>query len=199
MKEIIKLGFVLTLICAIAAFSLGFTNELTKDKIVENTKEANRLARIEVFPDATDFLLLADRTSDEEMNEIAKGLLEEYDIIADIYEANDASGVIGYVMTTKPNGYSGAVGVIIGFDLEGTITGVRIGDHTETPGLGAKAKTEVFYNQYKGLTADGNIAVIKEKVSEGENSIQAITSATITSKAVTKGVNLSKVVLDAFK
>lgn len=199
MKEIVKLGFVLWLICVIAATALGVTNEMTKDTIVENTNEANRLARIEVFPQASDFVLLADRGTEDKMNEVAESLLEAHDTIADIYEAKDASGVIGYVMTTKPEGYGGAIGVIIGFELDGTITGVRVGDHQETPGLGAKAKTEDFYNQYMGLKADGNIFVKKEKVAEGENAIQAITSATITSVAVTEGVNMSKVVLEAFK
>lgn len=199
MKEISKLGFVLLLICAIAATALGFTNELTKDRIAENIAEANRLARIEVFPEADDFVLLAQRDSDEGQDPIALALMDDHAMIDDLYQAIGDSGVIGYVMTTKPGGYGGPIGVIIGFDLQGTITGVRVGDHTETPGLGAKAKTEVYYKQYQGLKADGNIAVVKEKVAQGQNAVQAITSATITSVAVTDGVNLSKVVLDAYK
>ncbi len=60
MKEIIKLGLVLFLICGIAAFALGLTNEATKDLILDNTIQANIEARKEVFPNADDFEELTD-------------------------------------------------------------------------------------------------------------------------------------------
>jgi len=201
MKEIMKLGFVLLLVCAIAATALGFTNELTKDRIQENIDEANRLARQEVFEAAENFTLLGARSDFEDIEDSrVKTLIDDNKMIDDIYAAYDKNDtLLGYVMTTQPEGYGGKIAVILGFSLDGTITGVRIANHAETPGLGAKAATETFYNQYMDLKADGNIRVIKEKVQSGDNAIQAITSATITSDAVTDGVNLSKLVLDALK
>ena len=200
MKEIIKLGLVLLSICVIAALALGFTNEGTKDKIDFNIKEANRLARIEVFPQATDFIMLAERKSSTFENDAATDLIESYPLISDIYEAQNEQGEkLGYIITTRPEGYGGGIDVIVGFTLEGQITGMRVGDHQETPGLGAKATGEDFYSQYENLLANGQISVKKDTVAEGENAVQAITSATITTVAVTDGVNLSQVVLEALK
>jgi electron transport complex protein RnfG len=200
MKEIIKLGLVLLTICVIAALALGFTNESTKDRIDFNIKEANRLARIEVFPEATDFVMIANRKEKVYESDEAKSLLENHALISEVYEAqNSQSEKIGYIITTKPEGYGGSIDVIVGFTLDGNITGMRVGAHQETPGLGAKATTESFYSQYENLSADGQIGVIKEVPSEGENAVQAITSATITTVAITDGVNLSNVVLQALK
>lgn len=162
MKEIIKLGLVLLTICVIAALALGFTNEGTKDRIDFNIKEANRLARIEVFPQATDFVMLADRKANTFESDAAKALIEDYALISDIYEAQNAQAEkIGYIITTRPEGYGGGIDVIVGFTLDGKITGMRVGDHQETPGLGAKVKTEGFYSQYENLSADGQILVKK--------------------------------------
>lgn len=207
MKDIFKLGFVLLFVCVIAAFALGLTNEVTKGPITDNIAEANRQARIEVFPEAEDFTLIATHADKDgnypegyEPHAQSEAFMADQPVIAEIYTAKDASGIAtGFVMRARPNGYGGAVDVIIGFTMDGTITGVRIGDHQETPGLGAKSKLPFFYEQYLNLKADGNIQVIKQEVAEGENAIQAITSATITSQAVTDGVNLSKLVLDTFK
>jgi electron transport complex protein RnfG len=203
MKDIFKLGFILLFFCVVAAFALGLTNEVTKGPIAENIAEANRQSRIAVFPDASSFTLIA--SADEtvegyEPHANAKSFMDEHPVVSEVYLALDEAGSsIGFVIKTLPNGYGGAVTTIIGFTNEGVITGVRVADHQETPGLGAKAKTEDFYMQYDNLQADGNIQVVKEDVKDGENAIRAITSATITSVAVTDGVNMSKDVLDAFK
>jgi len=201
MKEIIKLGVVLLLVCVVAALALGFTNEITKGPIADSIAEANKLARQEVFSTAEKFTLIATKDDVEGYvaHEKADAFLSDYGVVAEVYMAQAADDtLLGYVIRTRPNGYGGAIDVIIGFQLDGVITGVRVGDHQETPGLGAKAKTAAYYEQYDGLTATGDIAVIKEDVKDGQNAIVAITSATITSDAITSGVNLSKQVLETF-
>lgn len=201
MKEIIKLGLVLLLVCAIAATALAFTNEVTKDKIIQNAIEANRLARQEVFPNADDFKLIAseDEEAEFEAHANSASFLSENPEVKEVYEALSGDQVVGYVIKAEPNGYGGAVEVIVGFDIEGTLTGVRVGNHQETPGLGAKAKTEKFYLQYDGLTVASSIEVVKVDVAEGSNQIKAISGATITSAAVTQGVNYGQAVLETFK
>lgn len=191
MKEIIKLGLTLFTICVISAFALAMTNGLTVETIEENAVKANVEARQEVFSDADDFVLQDD--------DIAQKFYNDNPEVAEVYKAMKSSTVVGFVIKTLPNGYSGAVEVIIGFNLDGVITGVRIGNHQETPGLGANAKTEKFYLQYDGLSVNEEVNVIKTDVVEGNNDIKAISGATITSRAVTKGVNYSKSVLDTFK
>lgn len=191
MKEIIKLGLILFVICAIAAFSLGMTNELTKGIIEENTHKANVEARKEVFSDADSFELQED--------DVAKKFYSKNPQVVEVYKAMSGSKHVGFVIKTAPSGYGGALEVVVGFDLDGLLTGVRVGNHQETPGLGAKAKTEKFYLQYDGLTIKETVNVTKLDVVDTNNEIQAISGATITSDAVTNGVNLGKLVLDTFK
>lgn len=205
MKEILKLGFTLFVFCVIAAFALGVTNEMTKDQIAENTIVANREARQEVFSEADSFKLIA---TIEDITETPDGqaytahaqaqvYLEAHPDVAEIYEAYSGDTRVGFVIKTLPNGYGGALEVIVGFDLEGTLTGVRVGNHQETPGLGANAKTESFYSQYDGLTLTEPVLVTKTEVKANE--ILAISGATITSDAVTNGVNYGTSVLETFK
>ena len=89
---------------------------------------------------------------------------------------------MGYVFTTAAKGYGGDVEIMTGVDAEGKITGISILSIEETPGLGMNAKKDSFKDQYKGKS--GELAVNKDG---GE--IVAITSATITSRAVTSAVN----------
>lgn len=173
MKEIMNLGFKLLLISLIAALSLGFVNEVTKDKIAEQRAIANENARMAVSPDADTFEMVEIEATDT--------------IVTEAFEAKKGDGTIGYVFKTMPKGYGGALEVIVGISSEGKISGVRIGSHNETPGLGAKAADEAFYSQYDDMAADQEIGVSKTEKTDVE--VRAISGATITSSAVTQGVN----------
>lgn len=175
MKEIIKLGLILAVFCLISATLLGVTNEVTKDKIDEQRRIENELAKKAVLTEAEGF---------EVYDETALAALQEsFPLVAEFSTGKDASGnVVGYVVKTRPGGYGGAVEVIVGIDMTQTITGVRIGNNQETPGLGAKSKEEPFYGQYTGLSAAGALDY---------SAIDAIAGATITSNAVTDGVNIA--------
>jgi len=186
MKDIIKTGVILFLISAIAAFALAMTNEVTKDKILEQRAYANELAKKEVLPEASTF---EDVTGDELV-----ALTEAYAPVIEVYKGlNDSNEIIGYVFKSTPSGFGGNVAVVTGINVSGTMTGVRIGSHNETPGLGAKATDPDFYEQYTGMATDSPIGVAKSNPSETD--IQAITGATISSSAITSGVNAS---IDAF-
>jgi len=174
MKEIMNLGLKLLLISLIAALSLGYVNDITKGKIAEQRAIANERARKEVSPDADSFKEL-------DISEI------DNDLVVEGFEAVKDELRIGYVFKTLPKGYGGGLEVIVGISNNGIITGVRIGSHNETPGLGAKSTDESFYNQYENMKANQAIGVSKTQKSDSE--IQAISGATITSKAVTIGVN----------
>jgi len=201
MKEIIKLGLVLFAICVIAAFALGLTNEVTKDQIVENIIIANKEARQEVYPEADDFVLIAsnDAEADYEAHPAAKDFISNNSEVAEVYEAMAGGEKIGYVIKALPNGYGGEVGVTVGFALDGMIKGVRVDTPNETPGLGAKAGTEGFYSQYESKSVNTPIEVLKIEVADDMNAIQSISGATITSVAVTQGVNYGQLVIDTFK
>jgi len=87
----------------------------------------------------------------------------------------------------ESKGYGGSITITVGIDTEGKITGVEIGDNNETPGLGTKAKDEPFISQFVGIIPEEPLTVVKRNKTKSEE-IDAISSATITSRAVTKAV-----------
>ena len=175
MKEIMKLGLILLIIAAIAGASLGFVNEKTKGPIAEQKRLADIKARQEVLAEADDFQPI-------DINEAYEGLVKE------VNKGTKDGSLVGYTIKAIPKGYAGKVEVLVGIDTNGVITGMTIGDHQETPGFGADAEQPEFKDQYKDKTIDMDLVVTKKGASQ-ENEIDSIAGATITSKAVTKGVN----------
>jgi electron transport complex protein RnfG len=186
MKEILKPGAVLLIICVIAAFALGMVNELTADRIADQRAAKNEVAKQAVLPTAASF-------TDLDEDALAT-VVADYAPVTGVYIGVDASGAtVGYVFKSTPSGFGGPVEVITGIDMEGNITGLRIGSHSETPGLGAKSVEPAFYEQFAGKSADTYVGV--SKTSAEGNDIQAITGATISSSAIVSGVNAS---IDAY-
>ena len=77
---------------------------------------------------------------------------------------------------------------MVGISKDGKITGVEIGNHSETPGLGSKATEPMFKNQYVDKDVLNSLLVVKGSTNN-DNEISAISGATITSNGVTNGVN----------
>ena len=95
-------------------------------------------------------------------------------------------------MRSKTKGYSGPISILAGFDIAtAKITAIKVLSQRETPGLGAKAKESFFQDRYKGKGRRRSPGGHQEAPAK-ENQIQAITASTITSKAVTKGVNAAR-------
>lgn len=180
MKEIIRLGLILLLICAVSATLLAFTNGATIDKILEQRAIASENDRKAVLPEADTF-----KPMDEDAFNELKG---QYDNLLEVYLGYAGDTVIGYVIKTAPGGYGGPIEITTGLTNDGLVGGVRMGsNHQETPGLGAKAALPEFYDQYNGMDALAGITVVK--ANPEDNQILAISGATITSDAVTDGVN----------
>lgn len=179
MKEMMKLGIILLLFSAISAGSLALTNQATLPAIEASRKAADLENMKQVFAEADDFQAYSE-------DELAK-LKGKAPILSQLFSAMKAGEKVGYVAKVVPGGFGGPVELIVGFNKEGTITGLRVGKHSETPGLGDNATNPEFYNQFNNLTLTKEIKV--NKVEAGENEIQAISAATITSKAVANGVN----------
>lgn len=181
MNNIAKLGAILFAICAIAALALGLTNQVTAPIIEQRSIDANNEARQVVLPEAREFAQM-DNSVFSSIEGIEEGL------VAEVYEGKSNNEVVGYTVKTLPKGYGGKIELIVGISKDGNITGIDIGSMSETPGLGSKAAEPVFKDQFSGKATKNELNVVKGKVS-GDNEIQAISGATITSKAVTKGVN----------
>ena len=164
MQKILKLTVILFIVCAIVAGVLGVVNELTKDRIAEQ----NRLKTEKAYA----AVLEADSYEAVEFDAAA------WPTIDSISKAGDA----GHVVETTFSGAQGSITMAVGVDTELKITGISIIKHAETAGLGAVAastndKGVAFRSQFVG--EDANVAITKA----GGN-INAITGATITSRAV---------------
>ncbi|MCP4375602.1 MAG: FMN-binding protein [bacterium] len=104
--------------------------------------------------------------------------------------ADDGKAVIGYMLRASGMGYVDKIEVLIGVDARATkITGIYVLAQIETPGLGNKIRSEDFEGQFVNKLTAKDIEVIKTAPKSDSNDIQAITSATISSKAVCDIVN----------
>lgn len=166
MKQIVKLTLTLLIITSVMAAALAGVNAITKDKIADIKAQKTALAISAV---------LADGGSAEEIAFDAAA----HPLVSKVY-ANEN----GYAIQVTPAGFGGTIEMMVGVDKAGCVTGISIISHTETAGLGAvaaadTAKGEAFRGQFAGLS--GELAVGSQ--------VDAISGATITSKAVTSGVN----------
>lgn len=184
MNETLKLGLILLLITAISAFILATSNNATSDKIEEADRIANDEARKEILPDAKDFEPI-DKEKLDSIQSSNEGVLE-------IFEGKDKSGeIVGYTLKTVVGGFGGDIEMITGVSVDGKITGIDVLNHSETPGLGAKAEEPEFQQRFKDVPTENELIIVKESPSNN-NEVEAITSATITSNAVADGVNLAR-------
>ncbi|MCR1899891.1 RnfABCDGE type electron transport complex subunit G [Irregularibacter muris] len=184
MREIAKLAGVLFVITALAAVILGFTNIATAEKIEAQVEQENLEARQEALPIADTF----EEVTDSEVDNALK--TPDFSSITEVYVGKKGEEIVGYTLKSTPAGYGGEVVLITGISVEGKVTGIKVVSHQETPGLGANATNPEFQNKYIDKSIDQPLAVVKTAPSK-DNEIEAITGATITSSAVTTGVNTS--------
>jgi len=170
----------LFVICVAVAAALAFTYLGTKDaKSLREELETKNTMK-EVLPEAEKFEPIKD------INALA-GSRTDYSIIKDAYKGFKEKSLAGYVFLVESKGYGGIIKISVGIDTTGRIAGVKIGENNETPGLGAKAAEEPFISQFKGLTPAEKLKVVKNEKTKPEE-IEAISGATITSKAVVRAV-----------
>ncbi len=155
---------VLFVVCGLAAASLAVVNAVTKGPIASYEKRFQDAALREVFADADEFASVEPEK---------------------VWEARRQGQKMGYVFRVKPQGYSGPITLMFGTDSKGAVTGLRILSHTETPGLGARIAAARFTDQYKGKLPE---QIILKKDDPARGRIDAITGATISSRAVTKAM-----------
>ena len=187
MKKGVKDALTLTLITLIAGAALGLVHEITKTPIKAAEEKAIKEAYTCVFSEAKDFTDLKGFDSEKATALVQKEGYKEVTINSCV-EAKDASGKrIGYVIgVTDSNSYGGNITFYMGVKNNGTMNGYSITEISDTPGLGMKAKESKFMNEFKGIKAR---TYEVSKSGGGKGKIEAISGATITSKAVTTGVN----------
>lgn len=180
MKEMMKNTGILLAITVIAGLLLGVVYQVTKEPIAEQEAKAKQEACQEVFADAASFGMIGVETM------AVEGY--EQESIDEVMEAKDASGeLLGYVITvTTKEGYGGDIQFSVGVRMDGTVNGISILAISETAGLGMRAD-EVLKPQFAGKQVE-KFAYTKSGAT-ADDQIDAISGATITTNAVTNGVN----------
>jgi electron transport complex protein RnfG len=194
----------LLIITVCAGLILGLVYAITLEPIEYQTELKATQARTQVLAQAQDF-------EEIDMDTLSYDP-EEYSIVQKIFKGTDASGTAGYTFEIVTKGYSAGLTLTVGINSEGSITGVAIGSHEETPGLGANATKPEFLGQYtgpgpftvvKGGSASAeseadDVAGASTQAEAGAKDVQALTGATITSNAVTDAVNKVLAFYDAY-
>lgn len=179
MKNIIKNTAILTVITLVAGLLLGFVYDITKEPIAL----AKEKAKIEAYQAV---MQEADAFDTVEVETVDLGI--EGCVIDEVVSAKAGDEVKGYVVTATSNaGYGGNLQVSVGIAVDGTVKGIEILSIAETPGLGMNANTPEFKGQFSEKQVEA--FVVTKTGAASDNEIDAISSATITSNAVTSAVN----------
>ena len=163
---ILRLSVTLLLICAVVAAALAGVNAYTAPIIAQRKAEKTQQAIEAVLPGGGDAAPFEDDTG----------------MVTAVYESDS-----GWAVQVSANGFGGAMDMMVGIDRSGNVIGISIISHAETPSLGAVAADKsaagaAFRSQFAGLS--GTLAVDKDG-----GTVDAISGATITSRAVVAGVN----------
>ncbi len=166
-KDVFVPTISLFIICLLMTAALAFTNSITAGKIAENEALSQQESMTIVCPEAVSFEEISDT--------VFKGLDTE-------------GNTVGYAISTVANGYGGQVKVMTGIK-DGEIINIDVYyNDDETPGLGKNTSNESFTSRFIGLLSSETIVVDKDYSGEGQK-VDAVTSSTISSRAVIAAVN----------
>jgi electron transport complex protein RnfG len=160
MRDTIRYGFILALICSIASGLLASVNSLTKPKILEQERTREEDSLREVFSEGVYFEPLK---QGEEV------------VYYKVYDKDDK--FMGLAFKAAQKGYSSTIETMVGMTKDGVITNIKIINQNETPGLGNRITEPSFLQRFS-----------KRNI-QNLNEVEAITGATISSRAVIEAVN----------
>lgn len=165
-------SLVLLAICAVAGLFLGVANALTQAPIATKKDAVKQAAFEAVFPGADNW------------NNETSYSFENYEGVQEVFSCSE-----GYAIRVIGKGYAGDdIEMVLGITFDGTISGLRIISHSETPGLGAESTKPAFYEQFTGKSAESAFVVSKTGAELPEE-IDALTGATKTTNGVIRAVN----------
>lgn len=186
-KLTLRLTLSLLAITSVVALMLAGVNAVTKEPIAEYAAEKRAAAMAEVLPEAPwlDFAPVEITVGSSSSGATVTPMLNGY---SSYHDPNGLPHAL--CVETYPSGYGGKISLMTGVSISAhedgsydlTVNAVRIVSHSETSGVGSKTTDPAFLDQYGGKRAGITVG-------SGENSIDAISGATVSSKAVTAGVN----------
>lgn len=190
MNKIVKDTLAITLITFVSGLALGVVQDITADPIAKQQALAKEQAYQAVFAEADSFgQIVLDDAKMEELNAFLADNGYTAQRIDEIMGARDSGGEeIGYAFTiTTSEGYGGDIQFAMGVQDDGTVKGISILSISETAGLGMKADTDDFKDQFKDKNVES--FVYTKNGASADNEIDALSGATITTNAMTNGVN----------
>ncbi len=176
MKKMIRLGIILMLYCVVASMLLAVVYNVT-GKIIADRRTADLQAALtEVFPSASTFEPTAALTSGNPRIQFLEA-----------FTATTNGAVQGVAVRAQGPSYGGSMTILVGVSTQGTITGVKVLENKDTPGLGSNASASNYYVRKESKTTFAGQFTGKKLTDafEVKKDVIAITSATITSTAVT--------------
>jgi electron transport complex protein RnfG len=179
-KETVKLIVVLTLIASGAGLLLSLVEQVTRAPIAEQRRQETLKALLAVMPPV-------DNSPDTDTVALVTGQDKKGRDLQGVFYRGRKQGVLSGVAfkVVAPDGYSGAIEVMVGVDPQGTVTGLEILSHAETPGLGNKIEEAWFREQFFGKNLDNT----DWRVKKDGGSFDQITGATISPRAVVTAVS----------
>lgn len=187
MKKILKNTAVLTLITLIAGTLLGLVYEVTKEPIANAKEKAKQQAYMAVIEEADSFEEYKDFNADKAAALVKDAGLDACDVVEAVIAKKGTEEIGAVVTVVDHEGYGGDIKISVGILSDGTVKGIEMLEISETAGLGMKSTEPEFKNQFK----DKNVEAFAytKKGASADNEIDALSGATITTNAVTNGVN----------
>jgi electron transport complex protein RnfG len=176
MKQVIQMVVVLTLICTVCGVALSGIENMTAERIIQQTLLFVQGPNVEVVLDGSDNDLIADRkpiTIDEE------------ELMLFVGKKSDKPWAVAYETTSS--GFGGDLTIMVGYDLEKEkLTGLKVGTNSETAGIGSRVTEDQFTKQFKGLDID-----LKFAGGPCPEGVDAVSGATVSSTAVCEALKQS--------
>lgn len=170
-SEPLRLSCLLGGITFVVALLLGIVNAVTAGPIAQHAEQRKQAALTEVFPEADRFAVV-DIDLPRSVSEIRS-----------VYAGDE---LLGYGVSAAANGFGGEIEMLVSVDAQGQVAGISVLKLSETPGVGTNAAAEQQLALYNGKSG----TIITEKITHNQpNEVLAVSGATITSKAITEGVN----------
>lgn len=168
-ERMVRLGVTLLVVGLVAALGLGLTYTVTKKKIEQYDKQVEAQACKSALPGVKSVSEI------KEDKGLSSKVRKKYPDVQKVFTCAK-----GYIFVVKTKGFGGPLTLAVGIDKSGSVKGIAVVTSKETVGLGSKALEDSYLGKFKGKT-------VKDRLKVGED-VQAVTGATITSKAVTNQV-----------
>ena len=170
---------VLSAICLVVSLALALTYKVANPIIIRNNEAVAVAARQQILPAADAFTMVEGIEPASSTDGKAA--------VTEVYAADNGSG---YVMTVETTSFGGALTMMVGVDADGALTGVKVTEHADTPGVGTKNMDNTYLGQYRGLTALTSPDNIKKETAElaSGGTFAFISGASVSGQAIHSGV-----------